>query len=94
VRNASSRVLSNIASNRRLSVLTVRGVASPDECSADAGVGVCGRLIAAMRVRTNSMIGVGLYGQIPVFSNAALMVDEVRACRLNHSKSLKNSSLL
>jgi hypothetical protein len=61
VRNASSRVLSNIASNRRLSVLTVRGVASPDECSTDAGVGVCGRLIAAMRVRTNLMIGVGLY---------------------------------
>jgi hypothetical protein len=62
VRNASSRVLSNIASNRRLSVLTVRGVASPDECSTNTGVDVGGRLIAAMRVRTNSMIGVGLYG--------------------------------
>jgi hypothetical protein len=61
VRNASSRVLSNIASDRRLSILTVRGVTSPNECSADAGVGVCGRLIAVMRIRTNLMIGVGLY---------------------------------
>jgi hypothetical protein len=59
--NASSRVLSNIASNRRLSVLTVRGVTSPDECSTDASIGVCGRLIVVIRVYTNSMIGVGLY---------------------------------
>jgi hypothetical protein len=61
VRNTSSRVLSNIASNRRLSILTVRGVASPNECSADAGVGVCSRLITVIRIRTNLMIGVGLY---------------------------------
>jgi hypothetical protein len=87
-------LLSNIALNRRLSVLTVRGVASPNECSTNTSVGVCGRLIAVMRVRTNSMIGVGLYSQILVFSNAALIVDKVRACRLNHLKSLKNSSLL
>jgi hypothetical protein len=61
VRNASSRVLSNIALNRRLSILTVRGVASPNECSADTGISVCGRLIAVMRIRTNLIIGVGLY---------------------------------
>jgi hypothetical protein len=61
VRNASSRVLSNIASNRRLSVLIVRGVTSPNECSADTGIGICSRLITAIRVRTNLIIGVGLY---------------------------------
>jgi hypothetical protein len=61
VRNASSRVLSNIASNRYLSVLTVRGIASPNECSTNTSVSICGRLIIAMCVRTNLMIGVGLY---------------------------------